>query len=181
MFKKEKDEKYKQIFIHVLNQSSKDNTYQFAFARFLLEYSQIETETHVKFSTIAEYFLKYYWPQVCNSKLKQSPQINKKPKVIQIIEKEFDEPYYPQTFDKIKQKEPVKIKNCIRKIEKGCFHDVTYAFQNVKEGIESKDMAPIFFEYKIKRYKKRHDREKDTPIIDLDYGINLNPYAMNFF
>ena len=34
---------------------------------------------------------------------------------IQIIENEFDKPYYPQIFDEIKQEEPVKIENCIRR------------------------------------------------------------------
>lgn len=165
--------------MHVLNQGTKDNTYKFAFARFLLEYSQIKTETHVEFSTIAEYYLKYYWPQVCNSKLRQSPR--KSPEVIQIIENEFDKPYYPQTFDKIKQEEPVKIENCIRNIERKCFEHVTYAFQNVKIGDETVDKAPIFFEWKKRGSKKRYDREKDTPLIDRDYGINLNLDAMSFF
>ena len=103
------DEEFEQIFMHILDQGAKDNDYKIAFARFLLEYSQYKTETHVEFSTIAEYFLKYYWPQVCNSKLKHSHHIDKTPEVVQIIENEFDKPYYPQTFDKIKQEEPVKI------------------------------------------------------------------------
>ena len=60
VFPKTTDEEFEQIFMHVLNQGAKDNTYKFAFARFLLEYSQIKTETHVEFSTIAEYYLKYY-------------------------------------------------------------------------------------------------------------------------
>ena len=175
------DEEFEQIFMHVLNQGTKDNTYKFAFARFLLEYSQIKTETHVEFSTIAEYYLKYYWPQVCNSKLKHSHHIDKTPEIIQIIENEFDKPYYPQTFDKIKQEEPVKIENCIRNIERKCFEHVTYAFQNVKLGVKSVNKAPIFFEYKIKRFRKRYDREKDMPYIDRDYGINLNLDAMSFF
>ena len=173
------DEEFEQIFMHILNQGTKDNTYKFAFARFLLEYSQIKTETHVEFSTIAEYYLKYYWPQVCNSKLRQSPR--KSPEVIQIIEKEFDKPYYPQTFDRIKQEEPVKIENCIKNIVKKCFEHVTYAFQNVKIGDETVDKAPIFFDYKIRGFKKRYDREKNLPLIDRDYGINLNPDAMSFF
>ena len=173
------DEEFEQTFMHILTQGKKDNTYKFAFARFLLEYSQYQTKTHVEFSTIAEYYLKYYWPQVCNSKLRQSPR--KSPEVIQIIENEFDKPYYPQTFDKIKQEEPVKIENCIRNIERKCFEHVTYAFQNVKIGDETIDKAPIFFEYKIRGFKKRYDREKDTPLIDRDYGINLNPDAMSFF
>ena len=82
------DEEFEQIFMHILDQGSKDNTYKFAFARFLLEYSQYKTETHVEFSTIAEYYLKYYWSQICNSKLRQSAKDHiKKPEIIKILEK----------------------------------------------------------------------------------------------
>ena len=52
------DEKFEQIFTNILDLSAKDNTYKFALARFLLEYSINHTNTHIKFSTIAEYFLK---------------------------------------------------------------------------------------------------------------------------
>ena len=54
------DEEFEQIFMHVLDQAAKDNTYKFAFARFLLEYIQNQTKKHVEFSTIAEIYLKYY-------------------------------------------------------------------------------------------------------------------------
>ncbi len=176
------DEEFEQIFMHILDQGSKDNTYKFAFARFLLEYSQYQSKTHVDFSTIAEYYLKYYWPQICNSKLRQSAKDHiKKPEIIKILEKEFDKPYYHQTFKKILEDEPEKIVKCKKNIEKKCFKDVTYAFQNVKIGNKVVDKEPIFFEYKISGFKKRYDRKKDTPLIDRDYGINLNPDAISFF
>jgi len=176
------DEEFERTFMHILTQGKKDNTYKFAFARFLLEYSQHQSKTHVDFSTIAEYYLKYYWPQICNSKLRQSAKDHiKKPEIIKIIENEFDKPYYHQTFKKILEDEPEKIVKCKKNIEKKCFKDVTYAFQNVKIGDETVDKAPIFFEWKKRGSKKRYDREKDTPLIDRDYGINLNPYAISFF
>ena len=68
-FKKYSDEKFQQIFMHIITQSSKDNTYKFAFARFLLEYVENETKKEVPLKKIAKGFLKYYWPQICNSKL----------------------------------------------------------------------------------------------------------------
>jgi len=176
------DEEFERIFMHILTKGKMDNTYKFAFARFLLKYSKYQSKTHVDFSTIAEYYLKYYWPQICNSKLRQSAKDHiKKPEIIKILEKEFDKPYYHQTFDKIKQQEPVKIANCVKNIAKKCFEHVTYAFQNVKVGAKSVDKAPMFFEYKITKLKKRPDRKKKTPLIDRDYGINLNPYAISFF
>ena len=80
-------------------------------------------------------------------------------------------------FEKIKEKEPQKIKNCIKEIEAKCFNDVTYAFQNMSGDFEDRP----FFDYKIKRWKPRHDRVVKLPIIDLEKGIELNPKAMNFF
>ena len=76
--------------MNILDLSSKANTYKFAFIRFLLQYSNKHTKTHVDFSTIAEYFLEYYWVQACKSKLKQSPQIDEEPIIIKIIQEEFD-------------------------------------------------------------------------------------------
>ena len=106
-FKKYSDEKFQQIFMHIITQSSKDNTYKFAFARFLLEYVENETKKEVPLKKIAKGFLKYYWPQICNSKLFQSAKDAQstgkkgKPLIVKILRKEFPEPYYPQTFEKI--------------------------------------------------------------------------------
>ena len=169
------DQKFEQNFTNILDLSAKDNTYKFALARFMLEYSKYHTKTHVGFSTIAENFLKYYWLQECKYKLKQAPQVEKKPEIIKIIQKEFGKRYYPQTFDKIKKKEPEKIQKCIEKIMKYCFHNVIWRFQKVKIGKTNKEMK-IFFDYKIERVK--HSNRK---YIDLDYGINLNPKAIHFF
>ena len=169
------DEDFERFLMNVLSLSPKDNTYKFAFARFLLQYSKDNTEPHVKFPTIAEYFLKYYWHMECKSKLKQAPQVEKKPEIIKIIQKQFGTRYYPQTFDNIKQEESEKIKKCIEQIIKKCFHNVTWRFQKVKYGKTSKEMK-IIFDYKIER--TIHSNKK---LINFDYGIHLNPVAMQFF
>ena len=52
-FEKFPDEKFQQIFMHVIGQSRRDNTYKFAFARFLLEYAENETESSIDFEKIA--------------------------------------------------------------------------------------------------------------------------------
>ena len=180
------DKEFVEKFISVLDLGAKDSTYKFAFARFLLDYSREYDEPMVLFSIIAEYFLKYYWVQECRSKLNQTSQKimkkldgdNKKEFVMRIIiQKEFGKEYYPEEFDKIKEKEPQKIKNCIKEIEAKCFNDVTYAFQNISGNFEDRP----FFDYKIKRWKPRHDRDAKLPIIELKDGIKLNPKAMNFF
>ena len=175
IFEKKTDEEFEQFFMNIMNLSAKDNTYKFAFARFLIKYSQNNIETHVGFSDIAEYFLKFYWVQICKSKLRQAPQAKKKPEVIKIIENEFEKPYYPHTFDEIKKIEYQKIQRCIKKIAKYCFHNVTWRFQKVKIGKSNKEIK-LFFDYKIVRVVNCNKK-----YVDLDYGINLNPKAMEFF
>jgi len=169
------DESFEQTLMNILDLSAKDNTYKFAFARFLLDYCNNHTKTQIEFTTIAESFFKYYWLQECKSKLKQAPQVEKKPVVIKIIQNEFNKPYYPQTFKKIKKDEPEKTQKCIEKIKKNCFHNVVWRFQKVKSGHTAKEVK-VFFDYKIAKVK--HSNKK---YIDLDYGINLNPKAIQFF
>jgi len=182
-FKKFSDDKFQQIFLHIISQSKRDNTYKLAFARFLLEYAESETETKVNFKKIAKYFLKYYWPQISSSKLfqssidSQSVDEKRKPKIVQILNSEFPEPYYPHTFEQISKKQPEKIENTIKKIEKECFSIVTFAFQRIKEGDSDSDVAPMFFDYKI---KGRKPSRPDQVYVDFDYGIILNPYTIDF-
>ena len=177
MFPETTDEKFFKTLMNILDLSAKDNAYKFAFAKFLLEYcnSHNETETHVDFSTIAKYFLEYYWLQECKYKLRQAHQVSKKPEIIKIIQREFPKSYYPQSFQKIMEIEPEKIQRCIEKIKKKCFHNVTWRFQKIKYGRTNKEIR-IFFDYKYDRII--HENKK---FIDLDYGINLNPKAMSFF
>ena len=58
------DDEFARVFLNVIGHGAKDNTYKFALARFLLEYSRNNTEPHVSFTVIAEYFLQYYWTQI---------------------------------------------------------------------------------------------------------------------
>jgi len=169
------DKELERILMNIIDLSAKDNTYKFAFARFLLDYCNSHSNSHIEFATIAEYFFKYYWLQECKSKLRQAPQVGKKPEIIKIIQKEFDKPHYPQTFEKIKKTEHEKIKRCVEQIVKYCFHNVTWRFQKVKLGSTAKE-TKVFFDYKIDRVK--HSNKK---YVDLNYGINLNPNAMQFF
>jgi len=176
--------------MNILDLSAKDSTYKFAFARFLLDYSREHVKPCIQFSTIAKYFLKYYWVQECRSKLNQTSLkimqksnkgYEKKFVISAIIIKEFGEQYYPQEYNKIKEEEPEKIKNCIEKIEAKCFNDVTYAFQYIKKGKSIDTKSRPFFRYKKRYTKPRYDRKHGLPIIDLKEGIVLNPHAMSFF
>lgn len=169
------DNEFQRSLMNILDLSSKDNTYKFAFMRFLLDYCNENSETHVEFSTIAKYFFKYYWLQECKSKFKQAPQIEKKPEIIKIIQKEFDKPFYPQTFDKISKENPQKLKKCVEKIVKLGFHNVTWRFQRLKTGV-SVEEKKIFFDYRISKVDSQNRKW-----IDLDAGIDINPKAMEFF
>ena len=174
-FSQTTDEEFQRTLMNILDRSTKDNTYKFAFMRFLIDYCNNNSESHVEFTTIAKYFFKYYWLQECKSKFKQAPQIKKKPEIIKIIQKEFDKPFYPQTFEKISKQEPEKIQRCIEKIVKLGFHNVTWRFQKLKEGNTTKEKR-IFFDYTILRVK--HANKK---YVDLDAGIDINPKAIEFF
>ena len=170
------EDEMNRVFLNIISLGSKDNTYKFAMARFLIDYSREHDvkETHVDFPVISRYFLKYYWPQICKLKMKHAPQIKKKPEIVQIIEKKFPKSYYSQTYKEIAQEEQEKIQCCTDDIVKKCFHNVIWRFQKIKTGkaVESR----VFFDYKIAR--TIHDNKK---YVNLDYGINLNPDAMKFF
>ena len=167
------DKQFERYFLNIIGHSAKDNTYKFALARFLLDYSRTDGPPHVDFITIAKYFLKYYWIQVCKLKMKHAPQATKKPEIVTIIEKEFTKPYYPQTFNEIDMQEPEKIRRCVDLITKRCFHNVIWRFQRIKVP-EATEV--LFFNYRIDR--EVHANRK---YIDLDYGINLYPEAVKFF
>jgi hypothetical protein len=62
----------------------KDNTYKFALARFLVDYAYHLDDTYVKtnleydtneiieFTTIAKFFLEYYWHQICKYTIRKN-------------------------------------------------------------------------------------------------------------
>ena len=187
-FKKYSDEEFQNKFMHIITQSARDVTYKFALARFLLDYSEMpNVQTKVAFNTIAEYFLRYYWPQICNSKLKQgvrdenqkdgnkSKSNKNKSKIVKILNKHFPEPYYHQNYRQIQKEQPENTEKCIISIEKECFRIVTFAFQRIKN---AKDVTPMFFKYKITGQKKSRP---DQVYVDMNYGIEINPHAIDFF
>ena len=94
-FQRRTDREFLNAFLGIMS-SRKNNTYKFALARFLLEYSQDHDDLQVRYSKIAQYFMKCYWMQECKYKLRQGPA-KQTPEVISIIRKEFDRSYYPQT------------------------------------------------------------------------------------
>ena len=172
-FERYTDEEFLSAFLNTMN-SHKNNTYKFALARFLLEYSCEHTDPSVRFSEIAKYFLKCYWVQECKFKLRQGP-VNQTPEIISIIRSEFDKSYYPQTFDKIRKNEPDKVRRCINKITTRCFDDVIPRFQPAQSGRHSEELK-IFYNYLAQEYRDSSNNKR----IDPGGGIRLNPDAMKF-
>ena len=172
-------EDFEEKFLSMVKRGRNSSTYKFAFARFLLEYCNKDSvEEHIEFSTISEYFLKFYWNQVCKTKLNQSPKYRKEggikePEIIPIITDEFLESYYPKNFDYYKEHAKTQIQNCIDKIPEKCFDDVVWRFQKINN---EEPREPPFFEYKVKSGWTDPNR-KHT---DLTFGINLNPAFIEF-
>ncbi len=153
--------------MRILTRGSKNNTYKFALARFLLDYSNSSDAVQIRYSVIAKYFFRYYWLQECKSKLLQGPS-NQQPEIITIIRMEFTGEEYPYTFKELEKKEPAKIQRCVERITKKCFDDVVPRFQEKEK---------IFFDYLAKAYNDSADNKK----IDPGGGIRLNPDAMRYF
>ena len=167
------DEEFLATFMRIMKSNqNKNNTYKFALARFLLDYSYSRAERRVRYSEIAPYFLKYYWPQVCRSKLRQGPP-HLKPKITSILQTEFGESQYPNTFATIKRKFPRKVENCEREITRHCFGNVIHRFQKVGGRTETK----IFYDY----FSTMYNDSADNALIDVHGGILLNLHAMAFF
>ena len=91
-------------FRNILKMGNKANTYKFALAKFLLEYSNKFTHDELKlavktkklfdvqYSEIAKFFLKFYWHQECKYRIQHSdPKYT--PNVIQSIRKFFGTKY----------------------------------------------------------------------------------------
>jgi len=159
-------------FNHILTRGRKDNTYKFALARFLLDFARDSDETDIKnaarnnskitvpYTTIAKYFLKYYWHQECKYKIRQNPHLEKPPLIIQIIHKVFAKQYIPDPFKDI----PVdKIRKAESEITKKCFSEVIPRFQNIRAGRKFAGKT-TFYEHK-----------------GLDHEIRIIPEALLFF
>ena len=99
------EKELKQNFISILSKGAKSNTYKFALARFLLDYT-IRFESNyienkilnnekefVSYQDIANAFLRYYWHQECRYRVRQNYDAEKLPSVISIIRNVFGEKY----------------------------------------------------------------------------------------
>jgi 5-methylcytosine-specific restriction endonuclease McrA len=120
-----------ELFIHMISKGKKDNTYKFALAKFLLDYSfKIEKveDTKIYYDEISEAFLKYYWFQECKHKIKQDFKQNSQPVVITVIQNYCGTDYIPISYENYFKKNIFK-NDLTKEIEKKCLNDVIPRFQ----------------------------------------------------
>jgi len=173
------DSELKRYFVSILSKGVKNNTYKFALARFLLEYSlkcepdsikkkiaNNEKEV-VSYQEIANAFLKYYWHQECKYRIKQNYNDAKPPSVITAIRNVFGEDYIPDSFEKMPQE---KIEAAQEKIRRKVFgkesnktSQVIPRFQNIREG-NTTQRKQIFYDYDDKKAQ-----------------LEIKPEALEFF
>ena len=134
------------FFQQILTKGSKANTYKFALARFLLDYSKNLDEQYIKkkvakqekekidYSEIAGHFLKYYWHQECKFKIVQNHDPKKIPNAIKIIRKIFGTEYIPDYFSEMKKEKIQQAESEIvtEVFGKGHKSQVVPRFQNIR-------------------------------------------------
>ena len=170
------DENLKQTFLSILTGGRKDNTYKFALARALLDYAK-DTNTYttniheVSYRYLASKFLKYYWHQECKFKIRQTFHTKSKPKIIQVLNKVFDN-NVPGSFNLLDKSD---IQNAEERIIKTVFGHarsktslVVPKFQKVMSGQRAVETR-VFYDYNddekkiylkseaFEFFKKNHD------------------------
>jgi hypothetical protein len=162
------EQQMRHAFVSILTKGKKSNTYKFALARYLLDYSNGPTEgLEIPYGDVASAFLRYYWHQECKFRIRQNFEKEKPPSVIRIIREEFGTRYIPDSFRDMP-------KDAVRRAEKRILDrvfgsaelktsNVVPRFQNLPAGttVESNQ---IFYDY---------DDEKQI--------ITLKPEALEFF
>ncbi|EIF51392.1 HNH endonuclease [Sulfurovum sp. AR] len=160
-------------FIKYVAKGSNSNTYKFALAKFLLDYSRskkIISDCTISYNEIATKFLEYYWFQECKYKFKQDFNKDKMPVVIRLIQKYCGTEYIPETYEKYFQDKKDIQKKLISDIEKQCFKDVIPRFQSDGEN-------PFYMHF----HQISESERKFMPPQTEKRHIILNYKALSFF
>ncbi len=107
-------------FLQSISRGIKDNTYKFALAKFLLDFSNHSSFEHdetISYKEIAKKFLEYYWYQECKYKLKQDFKIQRTLVVLSIIRQYCGTDYIPDSYDKYFKNKPLIKEKMISEIE----------------------------------------------------------------
>jgi len=163
-------------FRNILKMGNKSNTYKFALAKFLLEYSnkftydelksavKIKKSFDVQYSQIAKFFLKFYWHQECKYRIQHSdPKYT--PNVIQSIRKHFGTKYISKTLDKVENSKEKTVKT-LSEIEKNVFG---------KKANKTSNVVPRFHTVTNQNYTDMFFKNKEN-----DRKIILDAQIVNF-
>ncbi len=154
------DDNLRVRFNSIMTKGAKTNTYKFALAKFMLEYTDKFTHSQllnmadhnqpakVDYSDTAMEFLKYYWHQECKYRIRQNSDPSRLPYVISIIREEFDEADAKKSFSEISYEKKLKAAERIKSkvFGKGQYSHVVPRFQNLKNNTEKN----IFYDYDSK-------------------------------
>lgn len=186
------DDEFRDRFMAIIGEGGKkNNTYKFAWARFLLDHScdpcmmprmygrlgdgpaagTTDTAGGIKvtYAEVARYFFAYYWPLACRARLRQGPAAQR-PGVMGAIEGEFTEAEYRQSVCRIICEEPERVRRCLKKIARVAPKQVVVRFQKVG-GRED----PMFYHFAAGPADKEGNRR-----IDPRGGILVNRAAARF-
>ena len=146
-------EALKQNFVSILTLGRKDNTYKFALARSLLDYCKNKSnsrQTHdIPYQYFSSQFLKYYWYQISEFKIKQDFHTKKTPMMVQIINDIFKK----DTVHDFTKLDPDKVKRAEEEILKKVFGHarlkrsyVVPTFQKLRVGNIAQENK-LFYDY----------------------------------
>ena len=166
-------------FISIITRGKKDNTYKFALARFLLDYSRrqhvsVVTEAmqkgrgvNIPYDEIAKEFLRYYWHQECMYKIRQNYHERKPPAIISVIRDQIGGNYIPSKFSDIDRQDLAEM---IHQTRKRVFNK-----EKTKTSIVIPRFQNVSFGTGVKRTRSFYDYDDDAGT------LTLRPEALMLF
>lgn len=151
------EDKLKAVFMSVISESRKDNTYKFALGKTLLDYCKTNpwdgSIQEIKYDYLAGEFLKHYWYQKYKFRLKQDFHVVKRPAVMRILKDVFGDTQHIKFQDVESEQLTLARKNILKDVfglarrKKGA---VVPRFQRTMDGTTTRD-STIFYDYDDER------------------------------
>ena len=106
---------YLKELTNIISNGSMENTYKMSWIRSIVETCEKQQKKTIHFDELSPLIFKYYWNQSIFFNLQQGPNLNKKPKIHQLVEKsvkKYQSIYgtQPETFIKVKDKVKIPVK-----------------------------------------------------------------------
>ena len=107
---------YLKELTNIISNGSMENTYKMSWIRSIVETCEKQPKKIIHFDELSPLIFKYYWNQSIFFNLQQGPNLNKKPKIQQLVEekiKEYrtkNETQNPITFIKVEDKVKIPVK-----------------------------------------------------------------------